>query len=204
MKIKLLLLVILSNATCFAQSAKDYFFPASGKNVSVFVKPAMEGVARAKTLVYYKDMGDSALITTIYPNFEGKTGWTQEVVEIEDGKISLLTVRSNIYKPQTFEAGEVTLLKMPLNGGSGLSAHVKGSTKQICRVEFLTINIDGKERNALKITQSSEMKRSGKKLMSYSDYYVQGIGYYKRTSDDGFQMEILDEQKFDPNPPEVR
>jgi len=156
-----------------------------------------------KTFVYYKDMGDSALLTTVYPNYDGKLGWKEEVLRIEDDKISLRNIKSNIYKPQTFREDEVTLLKMPVEDGSA-SEYVKGSTKQIYRAEFLTIKIDGKKRKALKITQSSEMKRSGKKLMSYSDYYVQGVGFYKRTSDNGIQLEILDEQKFDPSPPAMK
>jgi|GEM_PF-4893355 hypothetical protein len=205
MKLNSLLLLILASSSCFAQSARDYFFPASGKNVSVFVKPAKKGFLKVKekTLVYFQDMGDSALITTIYPNHKGKLGWKEEMVKIEGTKISLLKIKSNIYRPQTFEADEVTLLKVPAEGSS-YSEHVKGSTKQIYRAEFLTIKIDSKERKALKITQSSEMKRSGKKLMSYSDYYVQGLGYYKRTVDDGVAIEMLEEQKYDPNPPTMK
>jgi Ca2+-binding RTX toxin-like protein len=200
MKLVFSLIIIQCSSGCFAQSARDFFFPASGKNVSVYSKPATNG---EKTLVYFKDMGDSALITTVYPDYNGKTGWTKEAIKIEDTTISLLSVKSNIYKPQTFNAGEVTLLKMPAEGGSS-SEYTKGSTKQIYHAEFLTIKIGNEERRALKITKSSEMKHSGKKLMSYSDYYVQGIGYYKRTASYGIQIEILEEQKYDPNPPALK
>lgn len=147
-------------------------------------------------------MGDSALLTTIYPNYQGKPGWKEEIVKIDSSKISLVSVNSNIYKPQNFGADEAILLKMP-EENSKHSEHVQGSVKNTYMAEFLTIKVDGKKRKAIKITRSSEMSRSGKKLMSYSDYFVNGIGYYKRTSDD-ITIEMLKEQKYDPNPPALK
>jgi len=203
MKVKLLLFIMSSNAASFAQSARDYFFPVSGKNLSVYVMKGIPGISRdeEKKFVYFKDMGDSALITTVYPN--GKMGWKEEMVKIEDSKISLSNVKTDIYGTQTYEPDEMILLRIPAEDKSS-SENIVGSIRRIFQAEFLTINIDGKEKKALKITQSSEMKSSGKKLISYSDYYVQGIGYYKRTSGDGTQLEILDKQTYDPNPPSLK
>jgi hypothetical protein len=36
------------------------------------------------------------------------------------------------------------------------------------------------------------------------DYYVVGIGRSKRTSESGSDIEILEEQKYDPNPLSVK
>jgi len=207
MKMKLLLfivLIVLSKATSFAQTARDYFFPASGKNLSVYVMKAIPGISKdeEKKFVYFKDMGDSALISTVYP--EGKMRWKEEVVKIEDSKISLRHVKTDIYGASTYEPDEMILLKMPAEGKSSSDNILSGNIKRTFQTEFLTINFDGKEKKALRITQSSEMKSSGKKLMSYSDYYVQGIGYYKRTSGDGTQLELLTDQKYEPNPPTLK
>jgi len=199
-----IVLIVLSKATSFAQTARDYFFPASGKNLSVYVMKAIPGISKdeEKKFVYFKDMGDSALISTVYP--EGKMRWKEEVVKIEDSKISLRHVKTDIYGASTYEPDEMILLKMPAEGKSSSDNILSGNIKRTFQTEFLTINFDGKEKKALRITQSSEMKSSGKKLMSYSDYYVQGIGYYKRTSSDGTQLELLTDQKYEPNPPTLK
>jgi hypothetical protein len=193
--ISLLVLIVLSSSACFPQSARDYFFPASGKNVSVYSKP--ESWDEGKTTVYFKDMGDSALITTIIPKSDGENDWKEEVIRIEDSQISRVKIKSKS-SPQTF--GNEAILKLP-DGERSTSEHVAGSLKNIYLTEFLTIKIDGKDRKALRITRSAEMNRSGKKLMSISDYFVQGIGFYKRTFDDVTLIEILKDQKYDPNPP---
>jgi len=125
-------------------------------------------------------------------------------VKIEDSKISLRHVKTDIYGASTYEPDEMILLKMPAEGKSSSDNILSGNIKRTFQTEFLTINFDGKEKKALRITQSSEMKSSGKKLMSYSDYYVQGIGYYKRTSSDGTQLELLTDQKYEPNPPTLK
>jgi hypothetical protein len=95
-------------------------------------------------------------------------------------------------------------LKIPAEGKSSSETITKGNLKRIFTTELLTLNIDGKEKKALRITQSSEMKNTGKKLNSFSDYYVHGIGYYKRTSGAETQLEILTEQKYEPNPPTLK
>jgi hypothetical protein len=124
MRLNLLLLIILSSSSCFSQAAREYFFPLSNKNVSVYT---MKGVPKhgQKIVVYFKEMGDSALITTVYPNYEGKLGWKKEIVKIDDSKISLVKVNSNIYNPQTFEVDEVFLLKIPENSTSSASQYVQ-------------------------------------------------------------------------------
>src|SRR5262249_11199814 len=135
MKVKFLVLAISSNLPCLAQSAKDYFFPAPERNLSVYVKPVTKGRSETKTFVYFKSMGDSALITTVYPDFDGRNGWKEEMVKIKDSRISLCSVKSNIYNPQTYEENEVTLMKLP-GENYGPAASVKGSLKRTYRSEF--------------------------------------------------------------------
>jgi hypothetical protein len=196
MKMKLLLLIVLSNATCFAQTARDYFFPASGKNLSVYVMKGIPGISKdgEKKFVYYKDMGDSALITTVYP--DGQMKWKEEIVKIEDSKISLRHVKTDIYGVSDYGPDEMILLKIPADGKSSLETTSKGNIKHTFQAELLTITIDGKEKKALRISQ--------KKMNSFSDYYVEGIGYYKHTSGTGTQLEILTEQKYDRHPPKLK
>jgi hypothetical protein len=197
MKTKLLFLIVLSNATCFAQTARDYFFPASGKNLSVYVLKDIPGISKdgEKKLVYFKDMGDSALITTVYS--EGQMKWKEELVKIEDSKIYLNHVKTDIYGASTYQPDEMILLKIPADGKSSSENISKGNIKRSLKAEFLTINIDGEEKKALKITQSF-------KMATYSDYYVQGIGLYKHTSGNGTQLELLTDQKYQRHPPKLK
>jgi len=196
MKMKLLLFIVLSNVTCFAQTARDYFFPAPGKNLSVYVMKGIPGISKdgEKKFVYYKDMGDSAIITTVYP--DGQMKWKEEIVKIEDSKISLRHVKTDIYGDSNYGPDEMILLKIPADGKSSLETISKGNMKHTFQSELLTITVDGEEKKALKITQ--------KKMISFSDYYVQGIGYYKHTSGNGTQLEILTEQKYEAKPPKLK
>jgi hypothetical protein len=204
---KLLLLIIVSNSACFAQSAKDYFLPASGKNLSIYGVPKVNGMERnnAKTQVYVKDMGDSALITTSYSYDHQKTPvWTEQLVKIEPTRITLIKVRSNNYERKSFNEGEVILFETPGGNEPSLEQFQRGSLKQSRTLEYSTLKINGEEQKAIKISKKSEMARSGKQVMAYAEYYVQGIGLYKRTTDDGIDIEILEDQKYDPSPPPVK
>jgi hypothetical protein len=198
MKTKLLLFIVLSNSTCFAQTARDYFFPAPGKNVSVYVLKGIPGVSKdgEKKFVYFKDMGDSALMTTLYPTDE-RNSWTEEAVKIEDSKISFLRIKTKAYGASTYEPDEMILLKMPPDGKSSSEDISRGNIKRTVKTEFLTITIDGKEKKALRVTQSS-------KVATFSNYYVQGMGLYKRTSGNGTQLELLTDQKYERHPPKLK
>lgn len=215
---KLFLFIFLSNATCFAQSAKDYFFPSSGKNLSIYrtIDPQGRNEDGWITKVYVKDEGDSALITT-QSNLvsmrndqiiSGHGAWEQSV-KINESEILALggkTTTSN--GVETFDKRGEVIFKIP----SGKSKRVewenpgqKGTMIEAHLSEFSKIKVNGEKKKAVKVTTILKRKRSGKKETFYVDYYVEGIGRYKRTTPDkNITIEVLSAQLFDDNPPAVK
>lgn len=198
-------LVFLYSLT-FAQTAKDYFFPASDKNVSVFRMPEIKGMPGndSETQVYFKDGGDSTKVTTLYFR-EGKLSeCIEQAVKIGEEQISI--GREKIERKKTievFNSGKL-IFKMPPKKGivEWGSEKQHGSVLWICAAEFSRIKIDGKRKKAIKVTTSSKRKHDGKIEAFYIDYYVEGIGHYKRTTPGKeIVLSILTNQKYDPNPP---
>ncbi|MBI1769672.1 MAG: hypothetical protein HYR67_14995 [Bacteroidetes bacterium] len=205
MKLYCLLAIILSHSRLFAQTAKDYFLPPLEKNVSVF-KTRMP-IGESKTQVFFKNMGDSASVTTMYYDDKGLRGGQEQVVKIDDTEISLIRGKANTSpgRVETYVADGQILFKMPSGDGKTewTNPGQKGAVVTTYLAEFSRVKIDGKKRKAVKISTILRRKHSGKGSVFYVDYYVAGIGRYKRTSESGHATEILKEQKYDPNPPSV-
>jgi hypothetical protein len=215
---KLLFLILLSNATCFAQSAKDYFFPSSGKNLSVYktIDPQGKNKDGWITKVYVKDEGDSAVITT-QSNLvsmqndqviNGK-GVSEQSVKINESEILAFGGKTNTSNGvETFDRRGEIIFRIP----SGKSKKVewenpgqKGAMIEAHLSEFSKIKVNGEKKKAVKVTTILKRKRSGKKEDFYVDYYVAGIGRYKRTTPDkNITIEVLSDQLFDDSPPAVK
>jgi hypothetical protein len=207
MKLNSLLLIILSSPSCFSQSAKDFFFPSAGKNTSVF-NTAKEMPAKFKTQVFFKDMGDSAIVTTMFYHEDGSKGGQEQVVKVGDSAISVIRGKTNTSKGvEYYNADGKIIFKMPSANGKVAWENTgqKGAVIETYEAEFSTLEIDGKNRRAVKLTTIEKRKRSGKQQVFYVDYYVEGIGRYKRTApDEAIVIEVLTDQLVENNPPTVK
>jgi len=218
MKHTLLLPLILFSSMSFAQTAKDYFFPALDKNLSVYktIDPQGNYENGWTTKIYFKDEGDSAIITTqsngvSWENDQlvgGKGIWEQSV-KINELEILAFEGKTNAFNGvETFNKGGEIIFKIPSAKSEKVeweNQDQKGTMVKTHLSEFSEIKVDGKKRKAVKVTTILKRKRSGKRENFYVDYYVAGIGRYKQTTPNGdLTLEVLSDQSFEANPPAVK
>ena len=166
------LLLLCSN--CFSQSAKDYFFPTEGKNLSVYKTTNLHGNTENgwTTKVYFRNLGDSALITTQSDGasrrndnvIEPNQIW-QQLVKIKDNEI--LASRVTTRTPngvETFDTDGDIIFMIP----QGMNKKAewenlgqKGTIIQTHSSEFSKIRVNGKRIKAVKVTTSLKRKRTG-------------------------------------------
>jgi len=211
MRIILMLTPVFCVSVGFAQTARDYFFPARDKNLSVYYTSTFGDNSDQKlTKIYVKDYGDSALITTQSDlvvrvnNTQRPNTWEQAV------KISRLEITALRGKAKTqnglekFDNSGEVLFKIPAKKSETVewsSPIQNGAIKTIYRSEFTTVKVDGKKLKAVKVSRIEKRIHSGEELLSYADYYVAGIGLYKRTAGKRLELEVLSSQTYDPNVP---
>ena len=206
MRFTYLLLLLMLSSVCLAQSAKDYFFPSPGKNRMVFAVTDSKNKPDGgnKTHAYFEVKGDSAIITTLYYNNKViKDSW-QQVVKVDQSEIYVVKEGSTkADHAQAFEPNEFVIFKMPTQNGKVAWAHPRqsGAVTETFEAVLSTIAIDGQTKNAVKVTTQLKKKRTGRLLLTYVDYFVEGMGRYKRTAADGTEIEILESETFDPKPP---
>jgi|SRR5882762_4803306 len=210
--------LIFLSPLAFAQTAKDYFFPQPDKNLSVYKTIKSKGTVENGwiTKVYFKNKGDSALITTQSDGVARRNGnaidanqvWEQ-LVKITDKEI--LTSRVKARTPngvETFESEGDIVFRIPQGSSKKTeweNSGQKGTMIETHLSEFSKVRVNGKRIKAIKVTTFLKRKRTGKRENFYVDYYVEGIGRYKRTTPrKNMVIEILADQKYDPNPPIVR
>jgi len=213
MRSLLTLFSVFSVSFGFAQTARDYFFPGSDKNLSVY-NTAEYGDKREKKLtkIYIKNYGDSALITTqsntvVRINNTKRPDTWEQVVKISP--LEIIALQGKAKAPNGVEhfdnKGEI-LFKIPSKkrGIAEWSSPIqKGALKTIYRSEFSTVKVDGKKLKAVKVTCVQKRIHSGEEWVFYVDYYVQGIGRYKRSTGNGIELEVLAKQEYDSNVPTV-
>ncbi len=210
--------LIVMGSSAFAQTAKDYFFPPSDKNLSVYktIDPKGKVEDGWMTKVYFKNKGDSALITTQSDGATRQNGnaietnqiWEQ-LVKITDKEILTSRVRTRTPNGvETFENEGDIVFRIPQGSNKKAeweNSRQKGTMIETHLSEFSKVRVNGKRIKAIKVTTFLKRKRTGKKENFYVDYYVEGIGRYKRTTPHkNTVIEILADQKYDPNPPIVR
>jgi hypothetical protein len=210
MRVSYLLLLILSYPTLNAQTARDFFLPAKEKNLSIFRRSENKGEPKFdySTQVFFKNMGDSALVTTMYYDNQVLKGGQEQVVKITDSVVSLVRGKANTSqgRVETYMGDGEIIFKMPGKNGKTEweGTRQKGAVATIYVAEFSKIKVNGRREKAVKISTMQKRKHSGKQSVFYIDYYVVGIGRSKRTSESGSDIEILEEQKYDPNPLSVK
>ncbi|MGC4021490.1 MAG: hypothetical protein QM734_05890 [Cyclobacteriaceae bacterium] len=209
MKLKYLPFFILFSSTVYGQTAREYFFPAEGKNSSVFQvhDPSENDKLYHSQTIFFKDMKDTALVTTMFYREDIMKGGKEEVVKINDSEILLVGGKANTSpgRVETYTSNGFPIFKMPSANGKSewTNPKQKGAEQTIYVSEFTKIKVNGKKQKAVKVSVIEKRKRSGKELVFYVDYYVAGIGLYKRTSEDGKEIEVLAEQKYEANLPSV-
>jgi hypothetical protein len=218
MKLNSFLLLILSGSGCFAQTAKDYFFPPAGKNLSVYkmIYPRGKDKDGWITKVYVREEGDSALITT-QSNLASMrndqvisgTGIWEQSVKINESEILAFGGKtSTSHGVECFNKGGEIIFKIPPGKSKKVeweNPDQKGSMIEAHVSEFSKIRVNGEKKKAVKVTTILKRKRSGKKENFYVDYYVEGIGRYKRTTPNNkITIEALTDQLVDINPPTVK
>jgi hypothetical protein len=205
-----MLISVFSTSVGFTQTARDYYFPAANKNLSVYATGFRMGSAQNETRVYVKDYGDSALITTLSNlvvmtnNNRRPDAWEQTI------KVSQLEITATHGKAatenglKTFDRNGEVLFKIPARHGEIVEwneSNPKGALKTIYRSEYANIKVDGKKIDAVKVSCVHKRIHSGEEIVFYVDYYVSGIGRYKRSTENGLDIEILAKQEYDPNVP---
>ncbi|MBS1508652.1 MAG: hypothetical protein JSS79_18600 [Bacteroidetes bacterium] len=97
-----------------AQQARDYFFPANGKNALVVNAHHQGKSHHSKTIFYATTKGDSALMMTQYFDENGATGGQEQTLQISDSEIKVVHTKANT-SPGMVEAadGDYVIFKMP-------------------------------------------------------------------------------------------
>jgi hypothetical protein len=210
--------LLFSSSLAFAQTAKDYFFPSSDKNLSVYkmVNPHGKTEDERITNVYFKYEGDNVVITTQnnfvnrqYDQVSNVNGVTEQSVKVTDSEILAINEKTTTYNGvETFDKSGEIIFKIPKEKNKKVeweNPGQKGAVIQTHLSEFSSIKINGKRKKAIKVTTILKRKRSGKKENFYVDYYVAGIGRYKRTApNSNSAIEILADQRSDSNIPVVK
>jgi hypothetical protein len=188
-----------SGLTGLAQSAKDYFFPKPEKNSSLFKMANGMSNPEFETQVFFKEMGDSAVITTAFNRQEGIVVGQEQLVKFSDSEIMLVNVKASTSSGIVNYDGDGTVIfKIPSHGKKTewTPGGQPGAVIQTYTSTFCHLKVDGKRKKAIKVTTINQRKRGGRQQVFYSDYYVEGIGRYKRTSESGLNVEILADQKY--------
>lgn len=208
----LILALVLSVSVGFAQTARDYFFPARDKNLSIYSSKFGNDNEQKETRVYVKDYGDSALITTqsnlvVRVNSSKQPDAWEQVVMVSPLEIVALRGKAETNNAiETFDNKGEILFKVPAKKGEVAewsSSIQKGAIKTIYKSEFATVKVNGKKRKAIKVSCVQKRNHSGEESVFYIDYFVEGIGRYKRTAVNGLELEVLAKQTYDPNVPRV-
>lgn len=213
MRTILILASVFSASVGFTQTARDYFFPDRDKNLSVYNNTTFGDNSDQKlTKIYVKDYGDSALITT-QSNMVVRVNNTQRPEIWEQAvKISPLEIIAMRGKAKTqnglerFDNNGEVIFKVPRKKSETIewsSPNQNGAVKTIYRAEFTAVKVDGKKLKAVKVSCIQKRNHSGEESVFYVDYYVEGIGRYKRTTENGVALEVLGKQAYDPNVPAV-
>lgn len=209
MKSFVLCVLVMLSLKANSQTAKDYFFPTNDKNCSVFKShiPGKKNQFEHNQSIFFKDMGDSALVTTMFYDEDTLKGGHEQVLKIKDSEILVVKGKANTYqgKVETYSSGGSVIFKMPTNNGKTewSSPNQKGAVITIYRSEFATIKVDGRKTKAVKVSRIQKRKHTGEESVFYVNYYVAGIGLYKTTSESGYEIDLLANQKFESSIPTI-
>lgn len=210
MRSLLMLISVFSASVGFTQTARDYYLPAANKNLSVYAAGFRMGSDQKETRIYVKDYGDSALITTLSNlvvmtnNNRQPDAWEQT---IKVNPLEIIATRGKAVTEkgaETFDRKGEVLFKIPTRKGEIVEwseSNPKGALKTIYRSAFTTLKMDGKKVSAVKVSCVQKRIHSGEEIVFYIDYYVKGIGRYKRSTENGLDIEVLAKQEYDPNVP---
>jgi hypothetical protein len=141
--------------------------------------------------------------------FDGERmkGGHEQLLKITDEEIVALSGKANTSpgKVATYSSDGIVVFKMPPAVGQSewLGSGNKGAVKTIYRSEFTTIKFEGKKVKAVKVLCVQKRRHSGEESVFYVDYYVAGIGRYKRTGKNGVELQVLAKQNYDPIIPVV-
>jgi hypothetical protein len=209
MKINYLFAFILLSFSASAQTAREYFFPAQGKNASTYTTEFND--EKKLTKIYVRDYGDSALIATqsnvvVNTNNIARPNAWEQSVKINPLEIVAMRGRAKTANGiEHFDRSGDILFKLPARQAEIAqweNPNQRGTRIEVQRSEFCKVQIDGENRDAVKVTTILKRKTDGKEENFYTEYFVKGIGFYKRTDPTGVYIsEILTEQKSDPNFP---
>ena len=215
---KLYLFFFLTSTGCFAQTARDFFFPASGRNLSIYlykIPTSVDNDGEWVSRVYFRNNGDSAFITTQNAfrttrdgNVKDASGLREQAVKINEREILAFKGRTNTSTGvETFDKDGEIIFKIPSGKNkkeTWVNPYQRGAVVETHCAEFTTVRIDGVKKKAVKVTTTLKRRRSEKTEDFYVDYYVAGIGHYKRTAPGKKKaIEILAVQKYDPHPPTI-
>jgi hypothetical protein len=194
----------------FAQTARDYFFP-SKSNSSQYKMRELDGGKKFfhNKTVYLRDMRDSALVTTMFFDNDGIKGGQEQLLKVTDSTICVVKGKANTSpgRIQTYAGDGLIAFKMPPATGQSewpeKQDRGRGSFTTIYRSEFAILKVNRKKVRAVKVSCIHKRRHNGNESVFCVDYYVAGIGYYKRTTENGLELEDLAKQQFDPNVPSV-
>lgn len=200
---------VFSASLCWGQNARDYFLPVAGFNSLEFKMrdPGQKKKFCHNETTYFVDMKDSVRMTTMFFREDTIRGGHEQVLKITDSEILVVSGKANTSpgRVETYSSDGMIVFKLPPAKGqsewSGLRD--KGAVKTIYRSEFATIKVDGKKVRAVKVSNIQKRRHSGEEYVFYVDYYVAGIGRYKRTTENGQELEVLARQTYDPKVPVV-
>lgn len=195
----LLTIFLLSYGISMSQNLKDYFIPAGDKNLSIY---SWMGSDAFKVKIWFVAISDSVYRVDQVIMFQDQiSNGESRTVTISKNSI---TVSNVVYFNNVInDEGEkkhnppTTLLKMPAKGQTSSWSFTPINATTKCKAEWTTVTIDGVSKKAIKVTNTPF---EGGKLLTTGityDYYVEGIGYWKRKVQDGKDFQVLEKQEYD-------
>jgi hypothetical protein len=196
--ISVLLTITISQLT-FGQSIsiKDYYLPETGKNVSSFFKPNLDGISRK---IYYKknDTGYEIYDANFIQGMLAYTKTNSVTISTDEVGIKTSLAWSAVADTKQYDFSPINIiLKMPPIGKTISWFYYDGNDKEKCIASWVTITYYGKIRKAIKVVKLIEALN-----IREVEYYVKGIGLWKTDlEENGWikNIEKLESLGYDPS-----
>lgn len=180
---------------------KDYFLPSDGNNKSVYYMPDPKtgdktGVSTTNWFIKEID-GSYQVIRASF--FKSSTmSIITEFINITNNEIKVFKTASTTMfetnRKKTYYPARV-YLKMPKGNIKSVWEYTRTTEEtDICTSEWITVNIDGQTKKAIKVKRQLK----GQPDLFTTELYVKGIGLWKISVSNGNILKILDYQEYDP------